>query len=101
MPDKRGRVLFKDTRTGRWRSPAPYEKNSHFVIDTLSRGIANFTFKTMDAMGEIAQDLAADLVEYAQKNAPWEDRTGDVRAGLEASVEVTNGSFEVALYHTV
>lgn len=101
MPDRRGRVLFRDNRTGRWRSPASYERNRHFTIDTLSRGVANFTFKTMDRIAEIAQDLAQELVDYAQTNAPWEDRSGDARSGLEAGVNVENGQFDVELYHTV
>lgn len=92
---------WRDNRTGHWRSPARYERNPHFTIDTLSRGIANFTFKTMNEIGEIASDLADELVNYARDNAPWDDRTGDARAGLEAETSLENGEVNVDLYHTV
>lgn len=101
MPLSDGRIAWRDTRTGRWRSPAHYERNRHFTIDTLSRGVANFTFKTMNGIDEIVRDFAAELVEYAQENAPWEDQTGDARAGLSAEGETKNGGFELSLFHTV
>ena len=93
-------VKFRDNRTGRWRRAAPYEKNRHFKIDTLSRGLANFMFKTMDGMGEHAQEFAADLVEYARRTAPWADRTGAAREGLTSEVTLADGSLEIALSHT-
>lgn len=94
-------IVFKDNRTGRFRKAAPYERNKYFKIDTLSKGIASFAFKTADGMGEVANDLADALVEYARTHAPWEDRTGEAREGLEAAVTLENHSLEVDLYHTV
>lgn len=101
MPLSNGRIAFRDTRTGRWRRAAHYEKNRFFTIDTLSRGLANFTFKTMDGMAEIANDFADELVQYAVENAPWEDQTGDARAGLQAAVYIENGQIQIDLFHTV
>lgn len=95
------RVYYRDARTGRFRKPAHWERNRFYRIDTLSKGIANFAFKTENGMGEIAQGFAEDLLQYAQANAPWEDRTGEARAGLEAEVSLVNEALEIDLYHTV
>lgn len=96
MPD-----YFKDTRTGRFRKAAPYEKNKYFTIDTLSRGIANFAFKTANSFAHEANGFADHLVEYARANAPWTDQTGDARSGLQSGVTLDNESLEIELYHTV
>jgi hypothetical protein len=94
-------IKFRDTRTGRWRRPAAYESNKNFKIDTLSKGMANFVFKTNNALAEKAQDFAAELVSYAKNNAPWEDRTGAARQGLEGEVEIGDDQFTITLSHTV
>ncbi len=39
--------------------------------------------------------------EYAQQNAPWEDRTGDARSGLIADVSEDGGLIVLELAHTV
>jgi hypothetical protein len=90
---------FRDERTGRFRKPSPREKNEFFRVDTLSKGIANFAFKTANGMAEIATQFADDLVEYARANAPWADRTGWAREGLDATVFLRNESLEIELYH--
>lgn len=95
------RVNYRDKRSGKFRRPAKHEKNRFFRIDTLSQGIANFAFKTGNGMGEIANDFADQLVSYAVANAPWEDRSGDARAGLQAAVTLENESLEIDLYHTI
>lgn len=45
--------------------------------------------------------LADDMEAHAQEHAPWTDRTGDARAGLEGTVEVDGDQVIVALQHTV
>jgi predicted nucleic acid-binding Zn-ribbon protein len=95
------RVLYRNNRTGRFRRARGYEKNRHFRIDTLSQGVANFAFKTADRMDELAQELADEMVEWAQANAPWSDRSGAAREGLVAEVVSNNGSLEINLMHTV
>lgn len=95
------RVKFRDNRTGRFRRAQPYERNRHFQVDTLSSGLANFQFKTANGMADIAQEFAGELVDYARKNAPWNDRTGDARDGLETEVRLENDSLEIDLYHTI
>jgi len=46
--------------------------------------------------------MAADLVSYMQANAPWNDRTGDARAGLSSNVRQSGkGGVTVSAFHTV
>ena len=92
---------FQDRRTGKFRKAARYEKNEFFKVDTLSRGVANFAFKTADSFAEDAAAFADELLDYARANAPWTDRTGDARAGLETFAVIDNDSLEIALYHTM
>lgn len=73
-----------------------------FSTNTLARGLAQFEFKMRDRMEEIANDFAKELVDYAQSHAPWNDRTGDARAGLGAQAETgLGGNIIVTLFHTV
>ena len=41
------------------------------------------------------------LVTSAQRNAPWADRTGAARAGLESQVWNDGGVITMTLFHTV
>ena len=91
---------FRDRRTGRFRKAASWEKNNFFKVDTLSRGLANFTFKTLDQMAGDASSFAEEMLDYARKNAPWTDRTGEARAGLDTAVAIDNDTLEVFLFHT-
>lgn len=93
-------INFRDAR-GRFRKPFRWEKNQFYVVDTLSEGLAKFCFKTTNAFGDYAQEFANELVDYARDNAPWDDRTGDARAGLEGEVVLTDDNFEIDLLHTV
>jgi len=92
---------WRDKRTGRFRKPLPHERNQFFETDTLSKGLANFSFKSGNEMADIAADFAQELVDYAQRNAPWSDRTGEARAGLTAEVELENETLDINLFHTV
>jgi hypothetical protein len=65
------------------------------------RIIAQFAFKTEERMAEIAQDFAGELLAYAVENAPWEDQTGDARAGLSSEAYADNNHIGVDLFHTV
>lgn len=55
-----------------------------------------------DEVAQKAFEESKDQVEsYARDNAPWEDRTGDARAGLTAEVMNTDGTIVMFLFHTV
>ncbi len=71
------------------------------VFDTL--GPLLFA-STEDLEGKVVstlQDLAAEIQDYAQSNAPWTDQTGDARAGLTTEVESGGGEVILSLFHTV
>lgn len=73
-----------------------------FKTSTLQKGLAQFEIKMREHMEEIANDFAQELVDYARSHAPWEDRTGDARAGLDSAVETGRGqNLVVSLFHTV
>lgn len=49
-----------------------------------------------------AMESGKERIEaYAKENAPWDDRTGDARAGLITSVEEDGGFIILELAHTV
>jgi len=94
------RINFRDER-GRFRKARRFEKNKFYTIDTLTKGLANFEFKTGDGVIDAAQKFAGELVAYAQDNAPWEDDTGDARRGLFAEGWADNDQVSLILSHTV
>ena len=64
--------------------------------------IAWYNGPEWDEVAYKAFDQAKDQVEsYARDNAPWEDRTGDARAGLTAEVMNNDGEIVMLLFHTV
>jgi hypothetical protein len=72
-----------------------------WIADTLTPTMALFVLKANVAIREGADRLAEEMEQYAQQNAPWEDQTGDARAGLTAKAEHHGFRQEVYLFHTV
>lgn len=54
-----------------------------------------------DVAREVFEDAVGSVEEYARTNAPWEDRTGDARAGLHAEAKSSGGDIVLTLEHTV
>lgn len=50
---------------------------------------------------DILTQQAIDILAYAQENAPWSDRTGDARSGLDVDVDSDGDSITLQLFHTV
>jgi hypothetical protein len=94
------KIKFRDSR-GRFRKARTFEKNEFYQVNTLSKGIANFEFKTGDGVIEAAEKFAGKLLAYAQDNAPWEDDTGDARRGLFCEGYADNDEVTILLCHTV
>jgi hypothetical protein len=47
-------------------------------------------------------ELRGDVIDYMKSNAPWQDRTGDAREGLDSTVGITGkGSVTLSAFHTV
>ena len=73
---------------------------SKFLIDDGI--IVWFDGPEWDAVAlEAFQAATDDIVSYAQDHAPWEDRTGDAREGIEASASEDHGDVVMLLGHTV
>lgn len=74
--------------------------NGAFIVED---GImAWFDGPEWDDVAEAAfKDAAQEVQTIAQADAPWEDRSGDARSGLETSVSNDDGLIELSLFHTV
>lgn len=76
--------------------------NRFFSADnTLAKGIAQFEFKMLEGMEEIIRRFRQDIVDYARSNAPWEDRTGEARSGLDAEFYGEPDALGLTLFHSV
>jgi hypothetical protein len=70
-----------------------------FILhDSLSAGIDALVQN--DDTSEV-EHIAQSLLDDAKANAPWADRTGAARDGLDVEVESGDGSVTVTLMHTV
>jgi hypothetical protein len=49
--------------------------------------LKNYTEAMFTTGRRVAAQRAADMVAWAKSNAPWQDRTGDARSGLNAIVK--------------
>lgn len=73
-----------------------------YRLNELVSRVAKVTDALDSTRISVADQLARDMEEYAQRNAPWEDRTGDARSGLTGSVDsVRAKSSRAILRHTV
>ena len=64
--------------------------------------IAWFDGPEWDEVAEgVFKDSEEKLSSKAKANAPWEDQTGEARAGLEAKASNDDGLISLYLYHTV
>jgi hypothetical protein len=52
-------------------------------------------------LGVFTAGFARQVEAYAKEHAPWDDRTGDARAGLTAKGEQRLVYYAITLYHTV
>jgi hypothetical protein len=69
------------------------------LADTLTPLLSSV--HVVQAAKDDMDDMLVEIVSYAQDNAPWEDRTGDARAGIEGSVDIEGDEVVLSLYHTV
>jgi hypothetical protein len=60
-----------------------------------------FASELVNAAKENMQELAQEIQQYAQENAPWQDRSGDARRGLKALFIDRGVAFEIDLGHSV
>ena len=86
---------------GRFRKRGSLNNKLFTADNTLARGIAQFEFKMTEGFEEIIRAFRDELVDYARTNAPWEDRTGEARSGLNAEFYGDEGFMGITLFHTV
>lgn len=67
----------------------------------MTSGIALASVEIPHQLEDEVLDVASEALEYAQSNAPWADRTGDARAGLDVDVQWQGHTIVWEMYHTV
>ncbi len=72
-----------------------------FMRNTLSRGIAVAAVEVPHHLEEEVLNTAIEALQYAQENAPWEDRTGDARDLLDVDVRWEGTSIVWEMFHQV
>jgi hypothetical protein len=79
-----------------------YQNGSGAVFsDSISPTIEGFVLGGTDRSVQAMEDLAPEVLAYAQFNAPWTDRTGLAREGLDVEVYEEFGFVIMDLFHTV
>lgn len=73
----------------------------NWYYNSLHPTLGRFVVAANVAVAEYAKNLAEDIKRYAQDNAPWDDRTGDARAGLDTQVDHHGFRVDIYLFHTV
>lgn len=73
----------------------------NWYYDTLTPRLAVFSVVQEQVFQEIMQQVADEVQDYMQANAPWEDRTGAARDGLTAEYQQSGNTLTIILYHTV
>lgn len=73
----------------------------HWYYDTLRPHLNLFVVAADRGLTEYNESRAQDVQDYAQENAPWEDRTGAARDGLTAEARHDGMHYYIDLYHTV
>lgn len=71
------------------------------IEDTLTAALGEAESQVMAEVEAHALELAQQILDYAQTNAPWEDRTGDARRLLDVDVSQDSEAIIIQLYHQV
>ena len=69
------------------------------IIDTITPFLESV--EVVKAVEDALDDFADQVESYAKKNAPWQDITGDARAGLFTDVFTEGTDVILALAHSV
>lgn len=69
--------------------------------DVFPQMAQKYTQATFQAVRQLASRKAQEMEEWAKANAPWQDRTGAARAGLNATVQEAGAGTTITLAHGV
>lgn len=72
-----------------------------FTDTSLATALAGADAEVYKEAEELMLEVAASSLDYAKQNAPWQDRTGDARAGLDVAVQSDGDNIIMQLFHTV
>ncbi len=72
-----------------------------FTDTSLAMALAGADAEIFAQAQELMLKVASNSLDYAKANAPWEDRTGDARAGLNVDLQTDGESIVMSLFHTV
>lgn len=71
------------------------------ITDGMEHGIALAEVLIPRRLEEETLRIAVEALDWAKQNAPWEDRTGMAREGLDTDVTMEHNTIIWTLYHTV
>lgn len=71
------------------------------IRNSMAHGIALASVAVPHQIEEEVLDTAVEALEYAQSNAPWNDRTGDARSGLDVDVQMEGNVIVWDMFHSV
>lgn len=76
-------------------------KMGMFVTDGIGPVLGYLAASAADNVAQAMEQGKGEVEAYAQANAPWSDRTGAARAGLNATVYMEGGEVVLELAHGV
>lgn len=68
-------------------------------ISKLSQAMKNKETEMLVAAKVVLNTLCGTIQAYAQRNASWEDQTGNARQGLTCKPKITKTQLQIILYH--
>lgn len=77
------------------------DNDSDFLVEDGFGATLEGLIDPTQAAEDAFLDAAIEVLTYARANAPWLDRTGKARAGLDVSVTREGDQVWLELYHTV
>lgn len=70
-------------------------------VNTMSAALAIAAVNARGDWEDIILETGIDALAYAKANAPWADRTGEARSGLDVEVASEGDEIILTLFHTV
>lgn len=72
-----------------------------FIRSSMGVGIVAAEKELTLLLDEEVKQTAEEALDWAQQNAPWEDRTGDARDGLDFNIDWQGHAIVWTMFHTV